>query len=629
MEKKILAFVLTSLAFVLVFLVFFDKFTNFPLVGVQFFSSSTSTIMELYPVNFKNLSYRLSILLLLVPLDLVRNRNGFVFGWFLACLSMIIFGLRFVFLAVPIFCLLGDVFIDFIQRKNRNLIILISIILFLNAIFAFNYVLKVKPWIDEDFAEGLEFLKNNTDTNSTILAWWDYTPVIVGLGKRMTIANFGTPQGLSNEAYSIFSESPEKSFAIAKKLNVDFIIVDERTVLNWKSIKEFSQSKNLFENSLLFKLYIEEKVEGFEVIFSKGNVKMYKTNYSRSIEMGNPRKMFYRSHDKIIFPLTIKNVDKDLEGYLAIKIRDPKGDLVYLDSKIIQIKSGEKKSIDIGFIPTNNSNLGQYQILAEWSNLENKLFFFSEHAADKERVSHIFYVEGIKKETLKIDSNIIAEEERIVISGKVYSQSGDAVSNADISIFHSDDEWTTKTDNNGRYYLEINKNSNPPLRIIYGENIYDIFVRLDSDFGSLTESFDADFSCEVIDLQYFVDGNWQAFEKSPVIRRGETLRLRFRIKTHFKHLSNSELYADIWDGPNTHAQIVGRKITYGVNQESNTESSYEYLDIETNNIAAGKYWINFQINSKYGDFIYIFYKWKFVYSFEIILGINTYNAFFV
>ena len=118
-----------------------------------------------------------------------------------------------------------------------------------------------------DWLETLEWIKLNTPENSIIAAWWDYGYWITSLSDRTTLVDNATlsTEGISRMA-KILMSSPDDSWKILEKMNVDYVLV-------------FFAAEDIDNRSQEFPLYVignggdESKIYWFSKIagFTPGN----------------------------------------------------------------------------------------------------------------------------------------------------------------------------------------------------------------------------------------------------------------------------------------------------------------------------------------------------------------------
>ena len=160
------------------------------------------------------------------------------------------------------------------------------------------------------FASALDYLKINSADNSKIFAWWDYGNMIIGYGERDVLAKNPSQRllvSITNSSMNIETDSEEllddigwalttedsaETLSILKKYNSEYLFIaagplgDEGKAkwifyaggitlaemdLYWLDGKIV----RLGRNTILYKMLNEEPVDGFILIFSDQNTRVY------------------------------------------------------------------------------------------------------------------------------------------------------------------------------------------------------------------------------------------------------------------------------------------------------------------------------------------------------------------
>ncbi|MFQ6087376.1 MAG: STT3 domain-containing protein [Candidatus Methanofastidiosia archaeon] len=671
------------------------------------------TVTEQYQLTFKNLASYLGVLFILSPLGLIpliRKRNGFVLGYIVASSALMYIMVRFLFLASPILCFLGALFLD----KSSLRLSLVILLVLPNFFLSYNHLNEISPLITEELQESFEFIKSKTPKDSVILSWWDYTWLIQAKAERKTAFLGGHPNASDSELYSIFTENPTESLKIAKKRGVDYLLIDERTLLKWLKIKWYAQSSMSFYDSLLAKASSEP--EGFELVFSKGDVQIYKIEHHKFISV----KRYQEG-----FEVQVNSDADPLFGTLEVYLIDPHGDLGYREFFDVELDPASTESFTVSFKLTGDLRIGTYQLTARleeklassegmthlnfaykksnpnsfisiyffvngnWHqisdgalsypgvkipHLKNKnwnfvtvrlsdevsqelgkspygrienfeiaffggsgdyVLFDSIYLSDeRERVIYdeqdpssfygwgwdgfsgltskesysgnisyilevpedrnstsdgwmtpkntyfafeLFEISHIPKETISVRAELNATFDELRIEGEAFRNT--PVERAEVVVRSGERVWKTKTDARGNFELKIGKDSSPSLRIFEGLNLYHVFVSDGKDFGSLSLKFETDFSSEIVDVRYLSNEKWRTFDEIPEIKAGESLKIRFKVKTNFKPLIEDRIIFNLKGLPSL--KIVQElEVSSSYSQDSNTKSEYIYIELK-------------------------------------------------
>ncbi|MFC1754707.1 hypothetical protein ACFL96_15140 [Thermoproteota archaeon] len=169
---------------------------------------------------------------------------------------------------------------------------------------------QVKGYFYEGFKFALDYLKTNSPDDSIIFAWWDYGNMIIGYGEREALATNPSERLLEGitvtnatietdpeeiladigKAYT--TKDPEETLRIMKKYDSEYILVPAGPLGDEGKAKwlffaagiSFSDMDNYWvdgklvkegRNIVLYKMLNEEPVNGFKLIFSDQNTKIY------------------------------------------------------------------------------------------------------------------------------------------------------------------------------------------------------------------------------------------------------------------------------------------------------------------------------------------------------------------
>lgn len=169
---------------------------------------------------------------------------------------------------------------------------------------------EIKGYFYSGFASALDYLKTNSPEDSIIFAWWDYGNMIIGYGEREALATNPSErllEGITNTNATIETDpekiiadigkayttnDPEETLRIMKEYGSEYILVpagplgDEGKAkwLFYAAGISFSDMDNYWVNgklvkegkdTVLYKMLNEEPVNGFKLIFSDQNTRVY------------------------------------------------------------------------------------------------------------------------------------------------------------------------------------------------------------------------------------------------------------------------------------------------------------------------------------------------------------------
>jgi asparagine N-glycosylation enzyme membrane subunit Stt3 len=168
----------------------------------------------------------------------------------------------------------------------------------------------VKGYFFSAFEPALQYFKNNTPENSTILSWWDYGNMIIGYSERNVIATSPSPnllpsitntsvnvktdseEKLQDIAKALATTNPQETLTIMKKYNATYIYVatgplGDEGKANWiltesgipadKLSDYWSDGKlvNKATDTVIYKILHEENIPGLSKTFSDANNRIY------------------------------------------------------------------------------------------------------------------------------------------------------------------------------------------------------------------------------------------------------------------------------------------------------------------------------------------------------------------
>jgi len=269
-------------------------------------------ITEQRPVTLPYLSQVYSILLILAPIGLlltlkkgISQRNAFVLAFALSTIPLLVFQIRFAFIAVLALCLLGAIPLGTAFRRygfkgtSKRAVVLTVVILmlfFVNIQAADRYVSEAQPFVSQDLYQALTWMSDNTPEDSIVLAWWDYSGPIAAIADRRIVTHTA-PSGIvesfalllrtSNEAQAMqIFKSLNEDFSL-RDMKADYILIDAKTYLLWPKILKFTpfvnrplkvENRDIYR-SMLYKMFVNNVSEKFELVYSNADVRIYKPSY--------------------------------------------------------------------------------------------------------------------------------------------------------------------------------------------------------------------------------------------------------------------------------------------------------------------------------------------------------------
>jgi dolichyl-diphosphooligosaccharide--protein glycosyltransferase len=342
-------------------------------------------IAEQQAVSLDYLIGIFSVLLLIAPIGLLfilkeklSLSKAFSLSFVAILISILIFQVRFTFLASPALCLLGAFPLYFLLsneglRKVTTLVIVLPL-LFSNTYAATNFSTSIEPVVSEDLYETLIWVGQNTPEDSIILSWWDYTGPINAIADRRTVTHTA-PSGIvesmalalrtSSEAQSIEILGSMNEDFVLRDMKIDYILIDERTYSMWPKILMFEPWVNaptIVENrdlpdSMLSRLYFKRDTSNFVLEFEKGDVKVYRPilNYTRIVEIDTKR--YYQIGEEVQISAKTKSNELDTVN-LVINVIDPEENIIFTNEEKIGLNSQKEMS----FSPPPESFRGTYTI---------------------------------------------------------------------------------------------------------------------------------------------------------------------------------------------------------------------------------------------------------------------------
>ncbi|AIU69540.1 oligosaccharyl transferase, STT3 subunit [Thermococcus eurythermalis] len=206
-------------------------------------------IMETRPTTFQDLWKAFSISLFLSPLFLLRFRPKHVkaedfllLGLIMPSLYLLSIWVRFVSigsLAIAIMAGVGlaeahNVVMPRLKDKRAYgaALALLMLLPAINGAFAFKNVLDTKPFMNEAWEDALTWLKDNSNENDIVLAWWDYGTWVTYYSRRSPVAEIAP----NSDVALYYLGKRDENWAVS--LGVDYVIVSYYDFLKFGAIVE-------------------------------------------------------------------------------------------------------------------------------------------------------------------------------------------------------------------------------------------------------------------------------------------------------------------------------------------------------------------------------------------------------
>jgi asparagine N-glycosylation enzyme membrane subunit Stt3 len=173
-----------------------------------------------------------------------RRDQGTVFflSWYLCLVVLSMFSSRVLIYAAPAACLLSGVGLESlwewgglrIPRPLRNKIAVASL-LFLMILFSFlmvSFMLATPGMtLDEDWRKALTYMRDSSDEDSVVMAWWDHGYWILDVAQRRPVADNGyygwDIKMMADIKAAYLTTEPEEAAQVMDKYGADFLVFSE------------------------------------------------------------------------------------------------------------------------------------------------------------------------------------------------------------------------------------------------------------------------------------------------------------------------------------------------------------------------------------------------------------------
>ncbi|ALM76371.1 STT3 domain-containing protein [Thermococcus barophilus] len=205
----------------------------------------SAPILEVQRSSFKDLFVAYNIILFLIPLYVLRFKNSKIsdflsLGFIFPSLFMIYYRTRFLFIgsfAVAAMAGVGLICLhDFLKPKlesKKALALSVSLLVVVPIISAglgFERVYAERPIINDHWVQALTWLKDNSNENDIVLAWWDYGHWVTYYARRSPVAQGGPSRWVA--LYYLGKVNNNQLMA----RGVDYVIVSYDTALKFGAI---------------------------------------------------------------------------------------------------------------------------------------------------------------------------------------------------------------------------------------------------------------------------------------------------------------------------------------------------------------------------------------------------------
>jgi len=320
-DKKAKAGIIIGLTAIslLVFLLKFPALKDFSNVFSMF---EGVPIMETRPTAFQDVWKAFSISFFLSPLFFLRfhpkrvkAEDFLFFGLIIPSLYMLFTWARFVSIGSLAIALMAGVGVveayELIAPKLENrkvsvaALALLILLPAINGAFAFKNVLNTNPSMNKAWEDALTWLKDNSNENDIVLAWWDYGTWITYYSRRSSLAEIAP----NSDVALYYLGKRDENWAMS--FGVDYVIVSYYDFLKFGAIVETANahpSYNLSEKYGLIVLPLTSSYGGI-LIFERGGYRILVKPGERwdvriNINGGiiSPKKLYVEYKGKVVTP---------------------------------------------------------------------------------------------------------------------------------------------------------------------------------------------------------------------------------------------------------------------------------------------------------------------------------------
>jgi len=233
--------------------ILFSLFWILFIFGILFSRISSSSLFNGTNFASKLFYFGSAVLLLIYSVRLyfrerinIRAEYLIMFSWAIMMLISVRGAIRTFFLVTPFICFSLSLLIINLSRyvkKTRDDLLklflgVLLIIVIVLSIFSFNSLISTTivqakntgPSANFQWQQSMEWVRDNTPTDSVFVHWWDYGYWVQYLGKRPTLADGGHFQGAFRDhligRYLLTTPNPETAMSFMKTNDVNYLLID-------------------------------------------------------------------------------------------------------------------------------------------------------------------------------------------------------------------------------------------------------------------------------------------------------------------------------------------------------------------------------------------------------------------
>jgi dolichyl-diphosphooligosaccharide--protein glycosyltransferase len=327
-NRKVRIGVLAGLAVLGIFILFY-RFEALKELSTGFGIFREAPIQETQPSSFDDLWKAFSISLFLTPLFFLRFhperakvQDFLLLGLVAPNLYMIKTWTRFLFIGSMGMALMAGVgLVELYELLNHRLderkalALGIGALVLLPAVnggFSLKEVYSLSPYMDEAWENALTWLRENSNENDIVLAWWDYGHFVTYYARRSPVA-----QGSPNTDVALYYLSKlNENWAV--NLGVDYVIVSYYDFLKFGAIVETAKRHPKYNVSERYGLIILPLTSTLgALVFQRGSYRIVAKpgeTWNVMVNVGGqaimPRELYVEYQGKVVRPnLTASNTN--------------------------------------------------------------------------------------------------------------------------------------------------------------------------------------------------------------------------------------------------------------------------------------------------------------------------------
>ena len=280
-DRKVRAGVLIGLVVLDVF-VLFNRFEVLKDLSTGFGIFRENPIQETQLSSFDDLWNAFSVSLFLAPFFFLRFEpkkvklhDFLLLGLIIPSIYMIKTWTRFLFIgSMAVAVMAGAGTVEFYETLKPHLdrektyalgIILLLLLPIVNIGFSVNETYSLKPFMNEHWEDALTWLRDNTNENDIVLAWWDYGHWVTYYARRSPVA-----QGDPNPSVALYYLGKlDENWAM--RLGVDYVIVSYYDFLKFKAIIDTAKMNPKYNITKNYEIVVIPLTSSAEMLtFKKG-----------------------------------------------------------------------------------------------------------------------------------------------------------------------------------------------------------------------------------------------------------------------------------------------------------------------------------------------------------------------